>query len=295
MTDHGPGGYLDAHLHYWDPRRLSYPWLSAVPSLNRPFLPADLQHQFDGLEWGPPAGVIAVEADREPDQAVKEVQFVRSLDELPAPVLGVVAHVPLERGNDCARLLDQVTALPFVVGIRRLLQDEAPGFTADPRFRQGVELLGATGRVFDLCIRQHQLTEIADLVARHPQICFVLDHLGKPEVSAASRRSWAADLTRLAALPNVRCKLSGLATEADPDHRDSSDLLPFLREAIGAFGPSRCMFGSDWPVLTQAMSYGQWMTLVARAVDDLPGDERDDVFRRTAINTYGITPALQNG
>ena len=294
MTSHGPGVYLDAHLHYWDPRRLSYPWLSAVPSLNRPFLPGDLCRQVDGLKWGPPAGVVGVEADREPGQAAQEVHFLRSLDGEPAPVLGVVAHVPLERGNDCARLLDQVTAVPFVVGIRRLLQDEAAGFTSDPRFLRGMELLGVTGRVFDLCIRQHQLAEVTDLVARNPQIAFVLDHLGKPEVSAASRRSWATDLARLAALPNVRCKLSGLATEADRDHRKASDLLPFLTEAIDAFGPSRCMFGSDWPVLTQAMSYGHWVALVARAVDDLPDHERDAVFRRTAISTYGVTPALRN-
>jgi L-fuconolactonase len=203
-------------------------------------------------------------------------------------VIGVVGHAPLEGGATCSDQLAQLASTPRVVGIRRLLQDERAGFTTGQDFVAGMGLLAAAGMTFDLCIRRYQLVDVTDLVRRHPEVAFVLDHVGKPEISPTGMRSWAPDLGELAALPNVRCKLSGLATEADPDHRTPSDLLPFLRHALDAFGPARCMFGSDWPVLTLAMEYGQWLDIVREAVADLTADERDLVMRRTAQGAYGV-------
>ena len=108
---------------------------------------------------------------------------------------------------------------------------------------------------------------------------------GPVNVEKAVERTGYADfweLRRLGALPNVLCKLSGLTTEAAPERRTPEHLLPFLRHAVEVFGPARCMFGSDWPVLTLATTYGQWLDLVLTAIDPLPGDERDQVMRRTA-------------
>ena len=32
---------VDAHVHFWDPGALHYPWLDEIPSLRRAFLPHD--------------------------------------------------------------------------------------------------------------------------------------------------------------------------------------------------------------------------------------------------------------
>lgn len=279
----GVDGYVDAHVHFWDPRRLEHPWLSAVPALDRPRLPEDLAR-----EGARPQGIVVVEADRLPGQALAEVAWVQELRDAGAPVIAMVAHAGLERGGDCRDPLAELTSRPLVRGVRRLFQDEPDGFMARPALVEGVRLLAGASMPLDLCIRRHQLAEATDLVRRLPSVEFVLDHLGKPEISPASLRTWAADLTRLAALPNVRCKLSGLATEATPDHRTAADLLPFLRHAIDAFGPGRCMFGSDWPVLTLAMRYQQWLDLVREAVSDLTAEERALIMRGTARAAYGI-------
>jgi L-fuconolactonase len=274
---------VDAHVHFWDPRRLDYPWLAAVPDLNRPFLPADLVH--DGAS---PQGIIFVQADCVPHHALAEVDWVHRLRDGGTPIVGIVAHAPLERGTGCADLLGHLAGLPLVTGVRRLLQDESPGFATLPGFMAGAELLGELEMPLDLCVRRHQLAEATELVRRLPSVRFVLDHLAKPTISPPSFRSWAKSLSTLAELPNVRCKLSGLATEAEPGRRTSADLLPFLRHAIDAFGPARCMYGSDWPVSTTAIGYGQWLDLVRDAVSDLTADERDLVLRRTALTAYGV-------
>ena len=287
MTTAGSGpdaeGYLDAHVHFWDPGRLHYPWLAQVPRLNRPLLPGDLR-----AAGAAPVGVIAVEADRSREDALAEVAWLASIDVPGVRVAGVVGHVPLEEGAAAADELARLTSSPRVVGVRRLLQDEPMGFATEPGFVAGVGLLAGAGATFDLCIRHTQLLAVTELVRRLPEVSFVLDHLGKPEVSRAGLAAWAPDLAGLARLPNVRCKLSGLATEADPDHRTPPDLLPFLRHALDVFGPARCLFGSDWPVLTLAMEYGQWLDVVREACSDLSADERALVMRRTAEGAYGL-------
>ena len=288
VSGQAPGreGYLDAHVHFWDPDRLHYPWLATVPPLNRPFLPGDLRDA-----GAAPDGVIAIEADRIRDDALAEAAWLSSIGLPDQPVAGIVAHVPLEQGAPCAEQLARLGSNPLVVGVRRLLQDKQAGFTTDPGLVAGVALLATAGTAFDVCIRRHQLAEVTGLVRRLPGVLFVLDHLGKPEISPRGLRSWAPDLGALAKLANVRCKLSGLATEADPDHRTPEDLMPFLRHALDAFGPARCMFGSDWPVLTLAMGYGQWLDVVREACSDLSADERDLVMRRTAQGVYGTGTA----
>jgi L-fuconolactonase len=125
-----------------------------------------------------------------------------------------------------------------------------------------------------------------DLVDRCPDVLFVLDHLGKPRITAEDFTPWAAALTRLAERPNVRCKLSGLMSEAPAHRRTTSALRPWLEHALTAFGPRRCMFGSDWPVLAGVGSYAQWCDTVLDALVGLSEEERGWVLSGTATATY---------
>lgn len=281
-------GYVDAHVHLWDPGLLTYPWLTGTAGLDRPFHAPDLLAAARSA-GAPPAGVVVVEADRLPRQALAEARWVLAASTPELPVVGAVAHVPFGPGTGpatTAGALDDLAGLAGLAGARRLLQDEPPGFLARPEVVAGVAAIGARGLPFDLCVRSRQLREAVELARRLPAVEFVLDHLGKPRISPDAYDPWAQDLRRLAALPNVRCKLSGLATEADPDHRAASDLLPFLRHALDVFGPGRCLFGSDWPVLTLATTYDHWLDVVLQAVDDLDAAERDLVLRGNAVATY---------
>jgi L-fuconolactonase len=184
-------GVLDSHVHFWDPHRLRYPWLAGEPALNRAFLPVDLAaaRRSDG-------GVLVVEADRASDEAVAEVDWLTGLARAGAPIRGVVAHVPLERGHACRALLADLAARPLVIGVRRLLQDQPTGFALAPDFVAGVRLLAEHRFVLDLCVRDHQLVEVAELARRCPEVTFVLDHLGKPAVGRRPLQDWARDVQR---------------------------------------------------------------------------------------------------
>jgi len=275
---------IDGHIHFWDPARFDYPWLQGEPQLRRRFTPLDLDTGGLDIE-----GFIFVQAACRPEQSAAEVDWVRKLAAAGTPVLGAVAHAPLEDGPAaCKTDLTSYAADPLVVGVRRLLQDDPADFALRQPFIDAVRTLPEHGLTFDLCIRSHQLAEVLHVVESCPEVTFVLDHLGKPPVGAGNLGRWANDAARLADLPHVWCKLSGLASEADPADRTPRALLPYLKHALDVFGPDRCLFGSDWPVASTVIDYRGWYDLVFAACSGLLPAERDQVLSGNARKVYGL-------
>lgn len=275
---------VDSHVHLWDRSRFDYAWLATESgALGRDFLPADLLGEVahPHVDF---AGAVFVQADCRADQALAEAAWVSGLADAGAPIIGIVAAAQLETGDTDG--LAALSNIPRVVGVRRLLQDEKPGFAVQDEFVAGVRSLAGYGFTMDLCIRQWQLPEATALVEACPEVAFVLDHLGKPTISSDAFAGWAEDLAALAHLPNVHCKLSGLMTEAPDDMRTPATLRRWLDHAVEVFGAERCMFGSDWPVLTLAGSYRWWVDLVLELVDDLSPAESLRVLNGTALATY---------
>jgi L-fuconolactonase len=276
---------IDAHVHFWDPERMRYPWLDTRPDLRRAFRPEDIRSGPVQIE-----AMVVVEADRERSQSLAEVEWAVSLSSPSRPVLGVVAAVELESPTASVEL-ELLSRRPEVKGVRRLLQDLPPGFCLEPAFVSGVESLAQWDLVFDLCLRQHQLVEATALVTQCPDVIFVLDHLGKPSVQPSPERSWLTDIERLAALPNARCKLSGLTTEVlDPPRvaGPGGIFRPYLEHALQSFGPDRCMFGSDWPVASLNVTYDGWVDHVLAALTAFPATDTEQVLRRTAAEVYRL-------
>ncbi|MGW4895734.1 amidohydrolase family protein [Kitasatospora sp. NPDC004240] len=273
---------IDAHVHLWDPGRFDYPWLTE-PALRRAFAPDDLASAA-----GEPVAAVVVEAGRRPDQAGAELGWVREQAVQRPELLGMVAHLSLERDENLPADVRRLAADPFVAGVRRLLQDEPPGFTTRPGLRRGVALLGDAGLPFDACVREHQLGELDELAAACPRTAIVLDHLGKPRPGVPDDGSWRRALRRLAARPNVVCKLSGLATEAPHGRATPGLLRPYLRTALDLFGPDRCLYGSDWPVMTLATRYRDWLDLVRAELSALPAADRAAVLGGNARRVYRL-------
>jgi len=273
---------LDSHVHFWDPRRISYPWLSEAPPLDRPFTPDD----FDASR---PRGTSAifVEAGRSEQHAAAEIEWVRGEADQHPWILGAVAHVPLEAPATAETMIRGYADDPFVVGVRRNLQDEPAGFTADAGLRAGVSQLGDAGLPFDACVREHQLPELAQLAAACPGTTIVLDHLGKPKSAAPGQSPWRRALRRLAEHDNVVCKLSGVATEIDPKTPRPA-VISLLHEVLNTFGPERCLYGGDWPVMTVATTYEDWFGLVHDALGAYPPAIADAVLCTNAQRVYRV-------
>ncbi len=276
---------IDAHHHLWDRGRFSYQWLKQMPALDRDFILRDYEQLITGT------GVtksIHVQAEVEPLYGIQETRWILSMADAAGPVAGVVGWAPIEQ-EGIGAFLEKLGTHPKLKGIRRLIQSEAdPGFCARPEFVAGVRKLAPLNLSFDICIYHPQLGAAIELVRQVPEVNFVLDHIGKPAIKDRLVEPWKAQLRELAALPNVWCKVSGMATEADWTAWKPADLRPYLDHVIDCFGFSRLMWGSDWPVCTLAASYGQWLELVQEAVQGASEAEKRQLFWDTATVFYRL-------
>ena len=276
---------IDAHVHFWDPSVLRYPWLAGEPALAAPFRPAD----FTPLTSGAVDAVVFVEANPAPEHAAKEVAWVDALADADHRIAGIVAFVDLldERRRDGT--LAQLNRTPRVVGVRHNIQHQPAGFALQPTFVRGVRDVGESGRPFDLCITADQLDEVIELVQRCPGVTFVLDHCGKPAIRDDAYDAWARGLERLASHDRVACKISGLLTEAREDQRTAESLARWIDRARECFGASRLLYGSDWPVCTLGGGASRWRSIVDAVTAEWTDAERRALFADNASRIYGVS------
>jgi L-fuconolactonase len=292
----GPGSaaahpvVIDAHLHLWDTAQLSYPWLQHAAGLPRRFRLADLD-----VGSVPVDSVVVVEANCDPGQARDEVTWVVGHRASAIRLAAVVAGVRLDSAAAAADVV-HYERIEKVKGVRQVVQDDPASHLLAPAFVAGVRELAGPGLTFDLCVRSHQLRAAAALAEQVPEVTFVLDHLGKPLIGPRPEPAWLADLRHLAARSNVQAKLSGLSSEAVGATAGSTArglFRPYLQHALDVFGPSRCMFGSDWPVAGATSHYEEWFDHVLDAAGPLGADELADVLSGTATRTYRLQGAAR--
>ena len=276
---------VDAHVHFWEPGTLEYPWLNGLPALKRPFLPSDYSAAVGDL---PVKNCVLVECNCLPEENVREVALFERLARTERRVAGIVAFADLTQPHTLEARLDTLTSTPRVKGIRQNIQGQPRGFALQRAFVNAVREAGRRGLTFDLCVTHDQLDEAIALVEQCPDTSFVLDHCGKPGIRAGVRESWQRDLARLASRENVCCKLSGLLTEADLTQWREEDLLPYATHVIDCFGIDRVLYGSDWPVLTIAGDYADWFGFTARFSAGWSEPERQRFYAENATRIYGL-------
>lgn len=284
---------VDAHLHFWDPARLHYPWLRGEPGLNKAFMPSDLDTGGILLRQ-----FVFVEADRSPGQRMQEADWAIGLAHGEPRLAAVVASVDLTSPPGLEAQLRELGKRPLVKGVRGLFQDQEASLITDPGTLQGARAVALTGLAFDACIRHGQLGALTGFAAAVPELPIVLDHMGKPPIRTGGHREWSARLREFASLPNTFVKLSGAAPEADPGKDLAAQALPYVKTALDAFGPQRSMFGSDWPVSAASRNgtgasaaYRRWAEIVLdRALDGHSVQDRAAVAWATARQFYSIDP-----
>jgi L-fuconolactonase len=247
---------VDAHQHFWIYRREEYDWIdNSMSALRRDFLPEDLQPELMSAGF---SGSVAVQAR----QTLEETRWLLELADRSPQILGVVGWVDL-RSPEVRAQLKRFARNPKLVGIRHVVQAEPDDrFLLQPEFLRGISMLEEFDLAYDILIYARHLPVAAEFVERFPRQRFVLDHMAKPMIRTGEIDSWAQGIRRLAAFPNVFCKLSGLITEADWQDWKPEHIKPYLDIAWSSFGPDRLMTGSDWPVCLVAGSYARTVGLV---------------------------------
>ena len=138
-------------------------------------------------------------------------------------------------------------------------------------------------------MRPRELPAALEAVRAFPSLRFVIDHLGKPDIAGGAFDAWAALIRPFGPeAGHVWCKLSGMATEADWASWATEDLQPYVHEAVRVFGPSRCLYGSDWPVCLLAGSYARILCALKEAIAHLSPDERARILAGSARELYRL-------
>ena len=272
---------VDAHHHFWDPTRRTYPWMGrALDPVRRPFGPVDLAAAAEQAGVDRTVLVQTLSSSGE----TSEFLAMAAAHEL---IGGVVGWVELMQDNVAATIADIRAGAggSKLVGVRHQVQDEIdPEWLLREDVQRGLDAVEEAGLVYDLLVRTRELPAAVETARRHPQLRFVLDHAAKPRISSGPKdHEWEEAMAPLAELPNVTCKISGLVTEADWARWKPADLEPYVKQVIDWFGPERCMFGSDWPVCLVAAPYDR----VLETIKGIVGDN-EDVFARTAMRVYGL-------
>ena len=267
---------VDAHQHFWKYNPVEYEWIDdSMAAIRRDFLPEDLAPELERNEL---QGSVAVQTR----QTLEETRWLLELAARSSKILGVVGWVDL-RSPDMRAQLSAFTRNPKLVGIRHIVQSEPDDrFLLRQDFLRAITLLEEFDLAYDILIYTKHLPVAAEFVERFPKQRFVLDHLAKPAIKSREIETWAAGIRRLAAFPNLFCKLSGLVTEADWQRWKPQDITPYLDIAFEAFGTARLMIGSDWPVCLVAGSYSRTMDVVKDYLKRHPADIREAVLGENA-------------
>ena len=274
---------IDSHHHFWNYDPVEYAWIgNHMAKLRRNFGPEDLlkETQQKGID-----GVVSVQAS----QTLCETEFLTQYASTNEFIKGVVGWVPFME-SDVEAHIERFAAEPKIVGMRHVVQDEPDDkFILGDAFNKGISILKDHSMVYDILIYERQLGPSITFVDRHPQQIFVLDHIAKPRIGESVLEPWTSQMFELAKRENVYCKISGVATEAEWDNWTEEQLAPYLDTALEAFGPSRLMFGSDWPVALLAVDYANWVGIVEKFASKLTESEQARLWGETAIEAYKLS------
>ena len=273
---------VDCHQHFWRLSRGDYGWLDArnFPKITRDFLPNDLAPL---LAAGKIDRTILVQAA--PSEA--ETHFLLDLARTTPFVAGVVGWVDFDAPNAA----DHIAALASdrkLVGLRPMIQD-----IADVDWMLRGELAAALDAMtrnhlrFDALVKPRHLPALVTFIERYDELAIVIDHGAKPDIQGLGLEGWEKFMRHIGRNSRVRCKLSGLAFEAGP-RWSAKTLKPYVDVLLESFGPSRLMWGSDWPVLNEVGDYENWLAACETLTSSMGAAECAQVFGGTAAAFYGI-------
>ncbi|MFT5868650.1 MAG: L-fuconolactonase [Paracoccaceae bacterium] len=279
---------IDAHQHYWDPRRGDYDWMSMDSAiLARPYHPVDLQPELaaHGI-----AKTVLVQAAA----TVQETEYMLGIADATDSVAGVVGWIDFERPQDRSHL-ERWAKHPKFFGVRPMIQDiPAVDWMLRDDVQWGFQAVCDLGLSFDALGFPRHLMNFHKILTRYPAMRVVIDHCMKPQIrdqNPEDFQEWADGMHRLAQDTSAYCKLSGLVTEAN-DNWTTDDLRPYSDHLFAVFGAKRLMWGSDWPVCQLQASYGQWRATAEALTNGLSSQDKDLIFGDTAAKFYKIPGAI---
>lgn len=276
---------VDTHLHLIDKSRLSYPWITDVPPLDRDFLYGE--YARDALRAGI-TDVLHMEVDVAPGDISGEVEFVREQSRQPGSLIrGAISAC---RPEDAAfpAAVERALADPFVKGFRRVLHVVPDDVSRAALFRENIKRLSGSRLTFDIVMHARQAELARALAAVAPGVTFILDHCGVPDIKSGDFDAWKRGISNIAARSNVMAKISGIVAYADSGAWTAETLRPYVEHIIDCFGWNRVVWGSDWPVCTLGGGLLAWVAATHAVLSGCSTDERDSLFWKNADRIWQL-------
>lgn len=279
---------IDAHHHVWKLARGDYGWLEPSPQLAaiyRDFALADLRPLLRDAGVG---ATVLVQAASTVAETRYLLEVARESDGL---VRGVVGWVDLA-ARDAEAVLSELAGDALLKSIRPMLQDLLdPAWILRPEVQPALSALPQLGLRFDALVKPRELKALLKMLERHPDLAVVIDHCAKPEIATRAWQPWADELKAIATHTSACCKLSGLVTEAGAGWNVDA-LQRYVEHMLRCFGTERLMWGSDWPVVTLAASYGDWVAATDALLAGLSPGEQAAIRGGNASRFYALEEVL---
>jgi predicted TIM-barrel fold metal-dependent hydrolase len=274
---------IDTHQHLWDLRQFPYSWCAGIPALNKSFLLEDylVAAKNTGVEK-----TVFMECDADEPNSLAEAQHIQNLADKHPLIAGIVAAARPERADFPAQL-EALLQLPKLRGIRRVLHVVPDETSQSDLFAENVRRLAAHNLTFDLCVVARQLPLASALAKKCPDVQFILDHCGVPDVKGKAFDPWRTHIKEISALPNVACKISGLVAYAG-ENWTADDLPPWVEHVVTNFGWERVVWGGDWPVCTLTATLKQWVEASDILFSTATESQKQSFFYNNAMRIYRV-------
>ena len=279
------GGVVDAHVHLWDPARLSYIWEASLPSLARPCLPVDYDAANGDFAV---SAMVFVECTARMGQFEQEVRFIEELATREPRIGAIVMQASVEDGAKVGAFLDHmIETTPLLRGVRRVCSFEPdPDFLLRPEVIAGVRALGQRGLTFDMCIHFNQLASVARFADAVGETRLILDHCGTTGMPEEAADEWTRLLRDVAACGNVACKISEIPWIGGEHGRER--MTGIVSQVVEIFGFDCIVYGGDWPICTLAKPLSAWIGLLDHALAKVDPADLTKFYRGNAMRFYRL-------
>lgn len=284
-------GFVDTHVHFWDhsveglhwswlDEEFEHPRVKSLHAYDAPrYMAPELRSEAEGADVTKVVHVQAARRIPDPERETAWLEAAADDDGWPVAIVGDCRLA----APDGPGVIARHAGFSRFRGVRDMT---AAGALGDPQVRRTCAALGDHGAVCELMLAWEHLDAMGKLAGDVPETTFVLGHAGLPiDRTDEYRRQWAEAMARLAERENVVCKISALANRPD---WTIAGLRPWVLGCIEAFGPHRCMFGTNWPIDRHYGTYRQLVNAYREIVASLTAEEQEAVLRATAERVYRI-------
>lgn len=272
---------IDSHHHFWDLDKFDYPWMGEGSPLAVTFGADQLRPLIKAANVDYTVIVQAAET-------VEETRWLLEIAEETDFVVGVVGWVDLKDPN-VGETLDELQQSKYFKGVRHIWEvEDDPSWLHSSGALDGLKEVEKRGLCYDFLVRPPNLPYVPQIMKEVPRLRSVIDHIAKPLIEDGVMEPWLSEMRKIASINGMRCKVSGMVTEADHENWTAQDLRPYVQHVLGMFGYDRLMFGSDWPVSTLASPYEKVASTTRELLSSLRPHEKEKVFGGVAERFYRL-------